>query len=143
MTRLDMGSPFRQKGIFTVEFAIVCGLFFLILFTVLEGARLIYTYHSIANIARDGIRYASVRGTEAGEDSLRVGDAPVAVAQLKSYLNQRSNISDLDITTSWTDGEALLSGDIISINVSVDFEPVTPFIPSITLTSDANSIIYY
>ncbi len=50
----------QQKGIYTVEFAIVGAVFFMILFGVIEVARALFVYNTIAEATRRGARVAAV-----------------------------------------------------------------------------------
>ncbi len=50
----------KQMGATTVEFAIVGGLFFLVLFGVAEIARAIYTWNALTEATRRGARVAAI-----------------------------------------------------------------------------------
>lgn len=50
----------RQTGLTTVEFAIVGALFFIVLFGVLEFARLLFTWNTLDEATRRGARIAAV-----------------------------------------------------------------------------------
>ncbi len=50
----------RQKGIYTVEFAIVGLVFFLVLFGVIEIARALFVWNTIGEVTRRGARVAAV-----------------------------------------------------------------------------------
>jgi Flp pilus assembly protein TadG len=50
----------RQHGVYTVEFAIVGLLFFVLLFAVIEVGRLLFTWHTLDEAARRGARTAAV-----------------------------------------------------------------------------------
>lgn len=56
-TRLD------HRGQALVEFALIAPLFFLLLFSIIEGARFILYYEMVNNAAREGARYAIVHGS--------------------------------------------------------------------------------
>lgn len=51
----------RQRGVAAVEFAIVCLLFFTILFAILEFGRMLYVYNTMQEVTRRGARAAVVR----------------------------------------------------------------------------------
>jgi TadE-like protein len=51
----------RQRGVAAVEFAIVCLLFFSILFAILEFGRMLYVYNTMQEVTRRGARAAVVR----------------------------------------------------------------------------------
>src|SRR4051794_18504475 len=51
-----------RRGATTVEFAIVCSTVLLLLIGLIVGALGVFRYQEVARLARDGARYASVRG---------------------------------------------------------------------------------
>lgn len=50
----------REQGSYTVEFAIVGLLFFILLFAVIETGRLMFTWHALSEATRRGARIAAV-----------------------------------------------------------------------------------
>jgi len=50
----------RSKGVYSVEFAIVASLFFILFFAVIEFARLMYTWNVLTEVSRRGARLATV-----------------------------------------------------------------------------------
>lgn len=52
--------PLRQRGIATVEFAIVAPLLLLLMLATAELGRAFYTYNTLTKTVRDGARYASI-----------------------------------------------------------------------------------
>jgi len=46
-----------------VEFALIGPLFFVLVFGIIEGGRLIWTNHTLSNATKEGARYTTVRGT--------------------------------------------------------------------------------
>lgn len=50
----------KQKGVYSVEFAIVGGLFFILLFAVLEVGRLFFVWNVLTEASRRGARLATV-----------------------------------------------------------------------------------
>ena len=50
----------QQRGIYTIEFAIVGAVFFLLLFTVLEVGRLFFIWNILTEASRRGARLATV-----------------------------------------------------------------------------------
>lgn len=59
-----------ERGSAMVEFAIVAGLFFMILISVIEFSRLLYTHNALTDAARRGARYAALH-KEADETCVR------------------------------------------------------------------------
>jgi Flp pilus assembly protein TadG len=52
-----------RGGATTVEFALVSSLLFLLLIGLMVGALGVFRYQEVARLAREGARYAAVRGT--------------------------------------------------------------------------------
>jgi hypothetical protein len=50
----------KQKGVYAVEFAIVGSLFFVLLFAVIEFARVMFTWDVLTEVSRRGARLATV-----------------------------------------------------------------------------------
>lgn len=50
----------QQKGLYTVEFAIVAGVFFLMMFGAVEVARLMFTWSALDAMTQRGARIAAV-----------------------------------------------------------------------------------
>ena len=48
----------NQKGSTVAEFAVVAGIFFMIIFGIIEFGRLLYTHNALTDAARRGARYA-------------------------------------------------------------------------------------
>ena len=49
-----------ERGSAIVEFAVVAGLFFMILISIIEFSRLLYTHNALTDAARRGARYAAL-----------------------------------------------------------------------------------
>lgn len=62
------GQGFRknESGTTMAEFAMVAGVFFMIIFGIIEFGRLLYTHNALTDAARRGARYAVLHETEAG-----------------------------------------------------------------------------
>ena len=74
---------FRQTrvGQSLVEFALVGPIFFTLLFGIIEGGRLVWTFHSLSNGAKEGARYTTVRGAGSIQP-----DAPATAASIKAQV---------------------------------------------------------
>ncbi|MGY3572714.1 TadE/TadG family type IV pilus assembly protein [Vibrio paucivorans] len=143
-----MTLPSKQKGVSIAELSIVMVAFFLVTFGLIEGARAIYTFNIVAHAAKQGVRYIVVRGSEAAQDDRRSADAPASDADIKSYVQGHSSIlSDADVDITWTldgdDNPLKDSGQSVQVTVSTDFFGTTVLIPSLTISSTSQGIIYY
>ena len=123
-------------------------LFILLLLVILDGSRMIYAYNEISHAAREGVRYAVVRGSEAGQDNRRINDSPATANQIENHVLQRSQpLDSITVTTTWSlDSQQQITkdpGQVVTVEVSHDFISVTPFLPSVTLSSISSTVIYY
>ena len=55
-----------ERGTTVAEFAIVAGLFFMIIFGIIEFGRLLYTHNALTDAARRGARYAALHHEDVG-----------------------------------------------------------------------------
>ena len=138
----------KQRGVAAVEFAIVASIFFMLMFVIIDGARLIYAYSAVSHAAKSGVRYAVVRGEEAGQDQRRIGDAPITASRIKSHLQSRVNtLADFTVTAEFAKGSGntnnTQAGQFIGVTIDHDFTPVSPFLPSVHLNSSSKTVIYF
>ena len=68
MTRV-VGTGRRERGQSLVEFALVLPVLLLFIFGIVDAGRLIYTYNTVSNAARDGARVAIVNQSTSGTDT--------------------------------------------------------------------------
>ncbi len=93
----------RRCGQSLVEFALVTPLFFLLIFGIIEGGRLVWTHHTMTNATREGARYATVRGSGSTQT-----DAPASSASIRAHMLAVSTglaASDLNVNMVLLDGD--------------------------------------
>ena len=98
---LNRKRRFRGQGL--VEFALVSPIFFLMVLGIIEGGRLVWTYHTLNNAVKEGSRYALVRGTNSDLDG-----APVTWEGIKDHMIEKStglNESNLSGSLFLEDGD--------------------------------------
>jgi len=92
-----------RAGQSLVEFALITPLFFLLIFGIIEGGRLVWTYHTITNATREGARSATVRGSGSTQT-----DAPASSVRIKDHMLAVSSgltPSDLNVNMVLLDGD--------------------------------------
>src|SRR5689334_6534843 len=82
----------RKPGQALVEFALVLPVFLLIVFGLIDGGRLVFTYNTVSNAARTSARVAIVNQSTTG-----------------------TNTCDTISPTAWPNGCALQSGSSIAV----------------------------
>jgi Flp pilus assembly protein TadG len=137
-----------ERGTTLVEAALSATLLIGIIFGVIAGGYMLYTYHFLSYAARSGARYAMVRGSACS--GVGMPDCPnVTSDQVQTYvrgLRQLGiNPSQLTVTTTWPNGTKTDIGNEPRnpVNVTVSypflfFVPV-PFIKSQTVTMQSTS----
>lgn len=128
-----------------VEFAIVATAFLLLMFGIMDFGRAIFTYHAVANAAREGSRYAMVRGS-----SCTVTGCPATSATIQTYVRGRNGTlmtpSSITVTASWpgTTGCAAGSnaaGCKVAVTVSYPFHFAALPFADLTMSSTSTMII--
>ncbi len=125
----------NEHGGSMVELALVMGLIFLpLLFGFLEYGRIVFSKSTVTTSAREGVRWAIVRGSTSGNTTNAAGVA--------NYVKGITAISPISVTTTWDDAsKAPLTA--VTVSVSYSYQPLVPFIPPMTLTSASRQIIAY
>src|SRR5215831_5671449 len=96
-----------DRGQSMAEAALAFSLLLLIAFAIIEGSRLLYTYHYLAYAARQGSRYAMVRGA-ACDSSNGMPDCPLSApdsSQVQTYIRSMSfmgiDTSQTNVAVGW------------------------------------------
>jgi Flp pilus assembly protein TadG len=124
----------RERGASAVEFALVVPMFLLILIGVAELTRAVWIYGTVAHAAREGTRYAMVRGAE--------NKAPATAADIESYVQAKAGYgSSTEVTTTWQPDNK--PGSTVHVSVQYNFQSVTSFLPigPIALHSSSRMVI--
>ncbi|NPV08793.1 MAG: pilus assembly protein [Anaerolineae bacterium] len=116
-----MSSRSPQRGQTLVEFALGAILLFTVVFGIVEFGRVIYAYSVVANSAREGARFAAVNptGDVAGAAQALAVGVPISVEYVQPTPADRQ----------------------VVVTVTHQFQPVTPFVPSMTLRSTARQYL--
>jgi hypothetical protein len=132
-------SQHRFRGQAMVEFAIVGSIFFMLVFGVIEGSRLLFTYHQINHAAREGARYAVAHGSANGS---------ATDAQVLNHIQERTSgilLTSDNLTVSKLDG-----GDgprqRVEVAIAYDFDPIAGMIfgvGPIGLSADSTMRYHY
>lgn len=123
-----------ERGAELVEFGLASILFFMLLFGIMEFGRAMWIYDTVAHAAKEGARYAIVRGTESGRAA--------TAADVEAYVRSRATgMTMLAVTTTWDpDNEP---GSVVQVRVESPFQPVVSFVPLITLSSTSRLVISF
>jgi Flp pilus assembly protein TadG len=128
----------RFHGQAMVEFAIVSIVFFSLVFGIIEGGRLLFTYHEVNHAAREGARYAVAHGSKNGNATL--GDIEQHIAETTVGLSQSALTVDMSAPNGNDPGEQ------VTVSVEYPFEPIVALVfgsNPITLTADSTMRFHY
>ena len=107
----------------------------LIVFGTIEFGRMILDYNIVSNAAREGVRYAAVRGSSSGH-AATANDVANYVASRSVGLLQASNV-----TVTWPTNNA--PGSVVQVQVQYSFTPIVTLLPqtAVNLSSTTKSYI--
>jgi Flp pilus assembly protein TadG len=137
----------RERGASLPETAIIMSALLLVLFGIIDFGRAMYTYAFVAQIAREGARWAMVRGSQCTV----LNDCPnVSSAQVQSYVQSLSEgpttASQISATATWPPSECVpgstgeAPGCVVQVVVTYPFKfMVIPFLLSTQINMSSTS----
>jgi len=129
------------RGAELVEFALASLGFLVVVFSAIEGGRMIWQYNAVAAATKDGVRWAAARGATA--------NTVATPENVRTYILSRMDgmgvsTDDDYVTTSieWSDSSKE-AGTIVKVTVQKSFTPIVPLtaLTSITLQSKAEMVV--
>ena len=105
----------RRRGQSMVEFSLVFIVFLMLMVGLFELGRMVWIYETVAHAARQGARYAMVRGNSGAPDN---------AALIASVKGQAIGLisSQITVTPTWEGGGIV--GTFVRVQVSYPFAPV-------------------
>lgn len=131
-----------------IEFALSVSALLLVLFGIIDFGRAMYTDHALANVARQGSRWAIVRGSKC-----TLSGCPAQSADVQTYVRGLNtpllDANSITVTAAWpgntgcsvTTGQKNARGCIVTVTVSYPFNYLMLPIASHTLTSTSQMVI--
>ena len=131
-----------SRGQTLVEFALVAPMFFLVLFSIVEGARFIFYYEMLNNATRDGARYAIVHGENSFKPTGPPNDPSGAdvIARVKQSAFGILG-SAVTVTPTWTNPPKNVRGTTVTVHASYTYSTVIPIVPLPPITVEAESTL--
>lgn len=142
MKRLMAGIARKgERGSELVEFAVGVTTLLTISFGVMGFARGLYVYHGLCNAAREGTRYAIVRGSACTSWS---SACPATATDVQNYVLNvplGMNPAAMTVTPSWSPNNN--PGSTVQVQVQYSFQFFYPFLPAPTynLTTSSKMVI--
>lgn len=148
----------RDEGASLIEFGLIAPLLFLLLFGVVEVARVVHGYSTVWTAAREGARYATTVADSSGNDIPNYADCDAIVeaaqarvtAQALDAINvtyfDRSGVPVADCATSPPGPGDIDNGFTIEVEATASFNGVVPLLTSffdgLDLTSQQTRSIF-
>src|SRR5437870_11099901 len=86
--------PRGQRGSAIVEFTLVALMFFSLVFGLVEFGRALFAYSTIASAAREGVRYATVHGSESKQ--------PATTDDISAYVRTKAvGLNNVVVAVTW------------------------------------------
>lgn len=124
-----------DRGQSLVEFALASVVFFMTIFGILELGLAVSRYNMVADLAQEGARWASVRGTASS-------GGPSNQAAVQTFVQSRS--SGLNPAVSISPSPIGAPGSTITVTVTSAYSPMTGFIArtaQIPLSATATMVV--
>lgn len=132
-----------------VEMAISMVILLTIVFGIMKICLALYTYHYISEAAREGTRFAIVRGSACASPGY---ECDATSSQIQTYVKGLGypgiDPSAMTVTSSWAgypvSGTCVSAGcngpgDLVTVTVTYQFPLSIPFVPSSTLNMSSTS----
>lgn len=139
-----------ERGATTVEMALVTIILLTIVFGLIEMCLALYTYHFVSEAAREGTRFAIVRGSACAAPGY---ECDATAAQIKTYVRGLGfpgvDSANMTVTTTWSAYPAGGScspsancnnpGNLVQVKVAYGFPLSIPFLRSRTISMASTS----
>jgi Flp pilus assembly protein TadG len=143
----------QRRGATTVEFAVTAPIVFFILLATIVGSMGVFRYHQVAALAREGSRWACVRGSEyevnTGNPAATEDDVynqvilPAATAMKPEHLSCQVTWDQSNMPLEVVDDVQTPRGNTVTVTVSYQWFPELFLIGPYTLTSSSTAQMYY
>ena len=126
-----------ENGSAVIEFAVVIGVFVVILLATFELGMMLWEKNTIAAAAREGARFAIVRGSESGRTTDTAGVA--------AYVRGRAGLAPIKVLTTWPASKD--PGATVEVRVEYMHKPVSPLTgilqDSVALASTSRMVVVF
>jgi Flp pilus assembly protein TadG len=143
----------NRRGAATVEFAICCPVVLFLLFATMVGALGVFRYQQTAELAREGARYACVRG---GQYALETGNPaatpqdvytnaiqPIALGMDPNRLSYQVTWDESNMPLDASDSVGTPTGNTVTVTVSYQWFPELILVGPYTLSSTSTAQMVY
>jgi len=106
----------RTRAQSLTELPIALVLFLVLAFGIVDASRLIYAYNVVSASAREGVRWAAVRGGASGRAA--------TAADITTYVQSTTIGTPVIVTVTWTPDNQ--PGSLVAVKVTNAFAPIAP-----------------
>ncbi len=126
----------QEQGATLVETALSLAILLSMIIGIMEMSLALYSYHFLSEAARDGTRYAMVRGS-----SCTATGCPATNASIQSYVKGLGypgiDPSKMNVTTTWPSTNA--PGNSVKVTATYQFPLSVPFVMISTIHMSSTS----
>jgi Flp pilus assembly protein TadG len=137
------GATSSEEGSTLIEFALTFSVLLALIFCVMEICLVFYSYDMISDCAREGTRYAMVRGASCPNTTSPTCE--VNASQVNSFVSavKTPNLGNgtMTVATTYPDGNES-PGSRVQVKVTYVFPIKMPFVPKNSLTMSSTSVMY-
>jgi Flp pilus assembly protein TadG len=131
----------EDDGQSMVEFAVTLPVLFTLIFCFMEMCLAFYTHNMISELAREGTRYAMVRGSSCLTSAS--SSCQATASQVNTFVSAVGfpNLGGGTITpvTTYPDGNAAI-GSRVQISITYVFPITMPFVPTNSISMSSTSV---
>lgn len=133
------------RGQSLVEFALILPIFLLLIMGIVDAGRLIFTYNTVANAARQGARIAIVNQSTTGTNTCDTASATAWSVGCAVVSGSILNLDPADVVVGYRDATDTATcttvqiGCIAVVTVTGTYSPLTPIIGQYIGTVDVSS----
>lgn len=125
--------PAGERGATILEFALTLPILLTFMLAIVGLTIAVSFYSTLAQVARDGARFAMVRGSSPGN---LLGQA--TAADVRAYVQMRAGFGTAtQVTTTWSPNKD--PGSVVQVTAQLVFRPPIPFVPIEPLTISSTS----
>lgn len=143
----------RDEGSALVEFSLISFMFIMLLFGVVEMARMVIVYTTIANASRAGARYAIVHGYYRTGSGSTGPSGPGSTTEIETVVKNFASAGLLDtsrlgITVEYPGSGTPLNfpGQPVTVKVTYPYDAIVPFFSTLlgpTMGSTSEGVIMF
>ncbi len=131
----------QQRGVTMVEMAVILTVLLLIIFGTIELGRAVWYFNSLGYAAREGTRFAAVNGSTSssppGPRSSTDVDPLVKAKVISAAVGL--GLATSNVTVTWSPDNK--PGSMVSVTVTKNFVPATPFVGAISMSRSSTLVI--